>query len=61
MLARIGGVAAEFAPGKTAATSDELVRAQGDQDTGHSREVARLKDTIAECDRKLGKPAPPPL
>ncbi|GAA3745448.1 recombinase family protein [Spinactinospora alkalitolerans] len=48
-------IAAEFAPGRLSATLDELVNAQAEEDSGHMREITRLRETIAECDRKLAQ------
>lgn len=48
-------IAAEFAPGKLEGTLDALAGAQQEQQTSHTREIARLHESIAECDRKLAQ------
>ncbi|MDA8369951.1 MAG: hypothetical protein M0026_08770 [Nocardiopsaceae bacterium] len=48
-------IAAEFTPGRLAVTLDELVSAQEARDSGHTREITRLRETIAECDRRLAQ------
>src|SRR5690625_2937053 len=45
-------IAAEFAPGKRSVALATLASAPQEQRTSHTRESARLHESIAECDRK---------
>ncbi|NKZ00976.1 recombinase family protein [Nocardiopsis alborubida] len=48
-------IAAEFAPGKITATVDALMGADEERGTGVAREMARLRERLSECDRKLAQ------
>ena len=48
-------IAAEFAPGKLEGILDALAGAQQEEQSSHTREIARLHESVAECDRKLAQ------
>ncbi|WP_143833001.1 MULTISPECIES: hypothetical protein [Nocardiopsis] len=48
-------IAAEFAPGRIATTVDALMEADEERDTGVAREMARLREKLSACDRKLAQ------
>ncbi len=48
-------IAAEFAPGRIATTVDALMGADEERGTGVAREMARLREKLSACDRKLAR------